>query len=60
MSHSTHRSGRATYEGTMSIYHRRPRRGLTHADTDKRFNDARYARNCYVRLQHSLTRYAVQ
>lgn len=31
-------------------------RGLTLADTDKRFNDARRARNHYVRLQHSLRR----
>jgi hypothetical protein len=33
------------------------RRSLTLADTDKRFNDARFARN-YVRLQHNYRCYA--
>jgi hypothetical protein len=31
-------------------------RRLTHAEADKRFNDARFARNYYVRLQYSLRR----
>jgi hypothetical protein len=32
------------------------RRRLTHADTDKRFNEARFARNYYIRLRYSLRR----
>ena len=31
-------------------------RWLTLAEADKRSNDARFARNCYVRLQLSLRR----